>query len=365
MLTRYDEFPCHQIVSTFNHVDTSAREWMERVIMHHHDMEGRFHLTCGIGWYPNRNVIDAFACFAVEGKTQYTVVASRELRPKIDVVEIGPFSYDIIEPLKKIRYSLGKNKYNLSYDLEFEANMPCHEEEPQFSRSRGRVVENVVRYDQTGRVGGWIKVGGKTYQVDKKNWLVERDHSWGIRRGGADMVETGVQPREYGLGTLYSWAAIQFPKWGACYHIREEWDEKLDAPRIWHFSGGIFYPQESKKEEIKLDSIDHNFKVRPDNRRLESGHITLNGADGSKKEISLQAVGAVNLSRAGYGAFEGFIHGIWLGESFLDGVKLDLTDPNIAGELFWNTDCKFKCGNQVGYGVVELLVVGKYPKYGF
>ncbi len=105
--------------------------------------------------------------------------------------------------------------------------------------------------------------------------------------------------------------------------------------------------------------------MHPDNRRLQSGRIVLNGTDGTKKDISLQAVGAANLSRGGYGAFEGFIHGIWQGESYLDGIKLDLTDPNIAGELFWNMDCKFKCGNEVGYGVVELLVVGKYPKYGF
>ncbi len=109
MLTKYDEFPCHQVVATFNHVDTSAREWAERVIMHNHDISGRFHLTTGIGWYHNRNTMDAFACCAVEGKNQYVVRASRELRPRIDELKIGPFYYEIIEPLKKKSLSARRN----------------------------------------------------------------------------------------------------------------------------------------------------------------------------------------------------------------------------------------------------------------
>jgi len=163
---------------------------------------------------------------------------------------------------------------------------------------------------------------------------------------------------------LYSWAVVQFPKWGFNYHIREEWDDKLDAPRIWHFSGGIFYPFETKKEAIELTGIDHNFKLNPDNKRLESGRVTLNAVDGSRKNISFQVMNAANITRGGYGTSEGFIHGIWLGQNYLNGIKLDITDPMIAGEFLWDSDCKFKCGNEVGYGVVEAVIMGKYPKYG-
>jgi hypothetical protein len=27
--------------------------------------------------------------------------------------------------------------------------------------------------------------------------------------------------------------------------------------------------------------------------------------------------------------------------------------------------CEFRCGSDVGYGTTEVLVVGKYPKYGY
>ena len=57
MLTKYDDFLCHQIATTFDHVNTSAREWTERVIAHYHDNAGKYHLSHGFGIYPNRNVI--------------------------------------------------------------------------------------------------------------------------------------------------------------------------------------------------------------------------------------------------------------------------------------------------------------------
>ena len=70
MLTRYDEYLCHQIASTFDHVETSAREWSERIIIHTHDTEGKIHLSCGMGVYRNRNVTVAIACLPLEGQTQ-------------------------------------------------------------------------------------------------------------------------------------------------------------------------------------------------------------------------------------------------------------------------------------------------------
>ena len=27
--------------------------------------------------------------------------------------------------------------------------------------------------------------------------------------------------------------------------------------------------------------------------------------------------------------------------------------------------CEVRCGNEVGYGIVELVLIGKYPKYGY
>ena len=361
MLTKYDEFLCHQIVSTFDHVETSAREWTERIWYSVHDTSGKLHLLAGFGKYLNRNIMDAFGSVAVEGKTQYTVRASRELRPHTDEVKVGPFSWEVIDPLKKVRCALGENDYGLSYDLEFEATMPATEEPAQWSRVRGREAENIRRFCQVGKPSGWIKVEGQTYHIDKETYVAERDRSWGIRRTGV-ALETGVQPDEAPEGFLYNWILVQFPKWGVSYHLRETWDGNPIA-----FGGEVFYPYDSQKEALKLASVKHHFELRGDIRQITSGRIVLEAVDGSKIELSVRPIGICYLKPGGYGEYQGFSHGLWMGPSFIDGVKLDITDPKVVNEvaLIGDLNCEFRCGDEVGYGVTELLILGKYPRYGF
>lgn len=361
MLTKYDEMMCHQIVSTFDQVDTSAREWTERIWFSAHDTSGKFHLVSGFGYYPNRNIMDAFTCFAIEGKTQYAVRASRELRPAIDEVKVGPFSYQVVEALKKVRCALDENEHGLSYEIEFEGNMTPHEEEPQSALSRGRVLENIVRYVQVGKPTGWIKAEGKTYQINKDEWRAERDHSWGIRRGGG-VPETGVQPGEIPTGYLFSFGIMQFDKWGATYHIREDWEG-----RPLHFSGGVFYPYGSHKEELKLASVAHDFQFRHDIRQMKSGQLVFNAVDGSKIEVSMRPLSVCYLRAGGYFGYQGFTHGLWMDHYFIDSLKLDLTDNDAVKGVSFLDDvmCEMRCGNEVGYGIIELVIVGKFPKYGY
>jgi len=361
MLTKYDEFLCHQTVSTFDSIENSAREWTERVWFVVYDTSGEFLLIAGVGMYTNRNIMDAFACLNIKGETQYNVRASRELRPAIDEVKVGPFSYDIIEPLKRVRLTLGENDYGLSFEVDLEGTMPPHEEEPQMAISRGRVLENIVRYVQGGKASGWIKVEGKRYEISKENWRWLRDHSWGIRRGGG-VPESGVQPGEIPVGYLHNFSFMQFDDFGISHHTRESWDSKTLL-----FSGAFFYPYGSGKEELPLINIEHNYRFRPDLRRITGGTLVFNAVDGSKIEISMRALAFCCLKPGGYFGHRGFVHGLWMGPSYLDGYKLDLTDPEVVREISFLDEvmCEMHCGDKIGYGILELVIVGKYPKYGY
>ena len=361
MLTRYDEMLCHQVVSTFDHPATSAREWTERLWFSVHDTSGAFQLVSGFGYYPNRNVMDAFGLVAIEGKTLHAVRASRELRPGIDEIRVGPFAYEVIEPLRRVRCSLADNEHGLTYDLTFEGKMPPIEESPQYTRSRGRLMENIIRYLQLGRAGGRVNVEGMSYEIDGERYLAERDHSWGVRRESG-IPESGVQMGELPQMFLFNLAAMQFEKWGACYQLREDL-----GTGYRYFSGGVAYPYEDGRERIELVNMEHDFEFQPNSRRMKEGRVTLFAADGSNMEVTMHPLSTVFLKCGGYFGFRGFAHGLWLGPSFIDGLRLDITNPDTVNEASFLDDvmCELRCGDDVGYGIVELVIPGSYPKYGF
>jgi hypothetical protein len=372
MITKYDELFCHQVVSTFDRPGTSAREWTERAWMQVRDIAATGHLATGFGYYPNRNIMDAFACFTIQDRTEYIVRASRELRPDLDVFKVGPFSYEVTEPLRKVRFALAENDYGLSFDIEMEGTSPLYEEPAQTQITRGRLKEDIKRMVQGGRPSGWIRTDDETFEIDRQSWVGERDRSWGVRVAGADFVETGVQPPEIYPGQLFNFVLMQFEDWGASFHIREIWDEKLDLPRAWHFGGGLFYPYGSSQEPIELAGVDHHYEFnddRPDQpRRFAGGRVILNTIDGSSREVSIRPITICYQAPGGYGGqYKGFIHGLWMGSDWIDGYKFDLTDPEVMREIWGYVDygSEFRYGDQVGYGTTELMVVGKYPRYGY
>jgi hypothetical protein len=373
MITKYDELFCHQTVSTFDTPGTSAREWTERCWCQIHETSGAGHFATGFGFYPNRNVMDTYVCFTIEDKTEYVIRASRELRPDMHHFKIGPFSYEVIEPLKKVRHTLDENEYGLSYDITLEGVSPFFEEDPpQLQVSRGRLKEHVKRMIQSGRPSGWIKTQEGTFNIDKDKWVGERDRSWGVRMAGADFVETGVQFPEIYDGQLFNFIMMQFEDWGACFHIREIWDDKIGVAKRWHFGGGFYYPYGVDKEPMALKDVEHYFEFsdeKPEQqRRFVGGKVIMTAIDGTVKEALINPISICYQAPGGYGGhWKGFIHGLWMGENWIDGYKLDVTDPKVMSDIWGYCDygSEFTCDGEKGYGTTELMVVGKYPRYGY
>ena len=100
MLSKQDDFIGHQLPTTFDHVMSSDPAWMERLWYTGHPVPGGdFIFDIGLGWHPNRNVMDGFAGVAFGG-TQYNVRVSRRLRPNPLETTVGPLEIEILEGLR-------------------------------------------------------------------------------------------------------------------------------------------------------------------------------------------------------------------------------------------------------------------------
>jgi len=148
-LTDADEYLIHQTTNTFGAVAEPDHSWTEKVWMTLHKKDGSLQASFGLGKYTNRNIMDGFAGVQI-GTQQRTIRASRVLRPNIEETAVGPLSYEIIEPYRKIRIQLAKNEAQpLQFDLLWTSDMPVpFEDRDQFVKN-GRLTSDLVRY-QTG-----------------------------------------------------------------------------------------------------------------------------------------------------------------------------------------------------------------------
>ena len=178
-----DETFNHQIVDTFATVAQSDRSWTEKVCAMAGARDGSLQLGFGMGKYPNRGVLDAYAGVS-RGVEQWTCRSSRELSTDPGTTAVGPITYEVLEPYKRVRFALDENDaVPVRFEWIFEAAVPPGLEQHEQHRSSDgyRLDADIVRYHQIGTAHGWAEVDGQRIDLDEQTWLSTRDHSWGVR----------------------------------------------------------------------------------------------------------------------------------------------------------------------------------------
>ncbi len=364
MLTRYDELTCHQAVTTFDHPGPSDPAWTEKLWCNIHDTEGELVLATGFGVYPNRNVLDGYACVNLDNRAQHNLRLSRVLRPRLDVVDVGPLSYDVVEPYRRIRIRLDDNDQDMRFDVTFCGRMEPGEEAPHFGRSRGRTHVNLCRYAQLGRAEGWVQVGDRRIELDPERHYAQRDHSWGIRMG-VGLPEPGTQAPDFAKFTamMINWLVVQLPDWGVqLYYI-----EGADG-RIARLSGHVVYPLDDERLPVAITAYEHDFTYHAGSQRMNGGTLKLHLADGTSRELTVSERTTMYLRGGGYVGYKDFTHGQFKGESWSDGEVFDLTDPKEADRVHGLDDTVVQVRTpegEVGYGIIENMILPPFPRYDF
>lgn len=362
MLTPQDDLIGHQLPTTFDHIDNSDPAWMERLWYTGHPAPGGEVLfDIGLGYHPNRNVMDAFAGVAVPGR-QWNVRLSRSLRPDPLTTRVGPLEIKVIEGLRQHRLTLAPNESGISFDLEFLASMTPHEEKAHLRRRKGRITENMARAQQLGRYTGWIEFNGTRVDVGNASWWGQRDHSWGVR---AEMrTDETTPPMTYYPPFFYAWTTAQFKERGLHIFFKE----RAPGDKIYLSGEEVFTLGSKVSGRNQLVDVSHDVRWHddPHGQSLESAVYELRFADGRSRPITIRTLPTRYFLKGGlYGGLEGWFHGDDRGAFYSEFDCWDLTAPETRRRVRTLADqvVEIRDGADVGWGIIEYGVGKGYPKY--
>lgn len=373
MLTPHDELLCHQLPTTFDHVSQSDLRWTERIVMYGFDRSGDVNLMTGLARYPNRNVTDAYAMITRRDGRARVVRMSTELNPQtgaLGTYSVGPFTYSVEEPLRTVRAQLAPNEQGVSLDLRLCGQFPAYEQTAAFHRSRGRVSEDARRFYQNGDLQGWIEIDGERIEIDPQRWWFGRDHSWGVRNGpgGGSLSEgANLQPQEIPDGTLYYMGIFEFEDELVHFAQRE-----TSTGERWQFEGEILYPLHANRAAAAIIDVEHDLKFRDELRVISGGTFTVHRGDRTTSVIDVRPMTDFWPGLAGYMEVDGYASGHWRGKEFLDGFTADTGDLDVIRPVSFlsETLCEVRMATagsapKIGHGLVEMVFVGAYPRYGY
>jgi hypothetical protein len=355
LITAADEYLIHQTPYTFDTVGTSDRNFYDRFFFNGYRRDGGVYFAVAFGTYPNLGIMDAAFSVVVDGKQRF-VRASRVLNGDRMDTRVGPISVQVLEPLKKVRLRVAKNKWGIQADLVLEArSLPS--EEPHFFRRdhNNSVAMDYTRMTQHCTWTGKLTVDGKTYDLGQDTWWGSRDHSWGIRNiGGGDRrgVPSSATPQFF-----WNWAPLNFEDMCTLYTV----SELADGTR-WHQSGVILTPYpNATQEEVE---VDHQLTFAKGTRHLSAATVTLRPAKGKDLEIEFKPLYHFLMRGIGYGEPR-WGHGMWVGPDESDGGEYDLAKEDPMANLHVQTVSQVTAGRRKGIGVFEIIVMGPHKKYGF
>jgi hypothetical protein len=367
-----DEQFTHQITETFATVGSSDPAWTEKVCAMAMARDGSLQIGFGLGKYTNRNVMDGYGAVS-RGVAQWTVRASRRLAPEPTTTVIGPLRYEVLEPLRRIRFRLEPNDTQpIAYDWEFEAVVPPFEEERTHNRNEYRVSADLVRYHQTGVCSGWIELDGERIEMHPDTWVSTRDHSWGVRYDvgtpPTDVEPSGGIPAGVGFQMIWCPVLMQRPD-GSRYALHLHY--------VWHAVGGhgrksvtaqVEHPDGTGEQIV---DIVPDLRFDPVNRRLLGGRLDCRMADGTERPLTMEVLDdtGVHLGAGLYFGFDGHHHGEWRGDLHVDGEHIaDCTTPEAARRLHQIRDTVVRVtdpvGGAEGWGNCQPIAYGPWPELG-
>jgi hypothetical protein len=361
VLTRHDDYPVHQTQAPLAQPATTDRNFYDRYWFNGFEREGAFYFGIALGLYPNRRVMDASLSLLRDG-VQHALHASRLAPDDPTETRVGPLRVEVVRPMQELRVVAESNATGVAADLRFRARTGCLEEARAPMVRDRRILMDTTRFTQFGSWEGWIEAGGRRTEVQPRSVLATRDRSWGVRPLGEP--EAGRPAGEPQI--FFFWAPLQFDD--LCTHAASF--ETADG-RPWDQLAWIL-PRHREEPPLHdpgaqpLAGVRHRIEWEPGTRWAREAELELLRPEGGSERIRLEVLLRFQMLGIGYGHPE-WGHGFWKGEAAEGGEtwKSGELNPLLPQHLHVQQVVRASWGTRRGVGVLEQVVLGPYPRYGF
>jgi hypothetical protein len=367
VLSKFDDYPIHQTSQPVAQPATGDRNAYDRYWFNGYQDDGEFYFGIGAALYPNLGILDC-GLSIVRGGEQHAFHGSRRAPDEPTDLQIGPFSIEIVEPMRRLRVTLDDNETGIAADLEFRARTASIEEGRQVRHQGRRLVMDVTRFAQFGKWEGEIRYDGKTVRIDPARVFGTKDRSWGVRPVGAP--DAGIAPALPGSRqTFFLWAPIHWPDRCTHYGVFEDGNGNR-----WHTDGAVLpvyddpadIPGTEDPATELLADVDHDIDYIPGTRRAGHARIGLIHAHGLREDIDLEPLVCFRMKGIGYLHPE-WGHGMWKGELAIGGESWRVADldPMAFDNQHLQQVVRATSGDARGVGVLEQICFGPHARYGF
>ena len=365
MLNKFDDFPIHQTAEPLAHPETSDPNFYDRTWFNGYSKDGNWYFGIGMAVYPHLGIMDCAFSVVEKGGRQHCFFASCRAPRERSEMTVGPFSIEILEPMRRTRVVLKDNDTGISCDLTFSTRTAAIQEARQTIRVGTRRVMDATRFDQLGVWSGHVKSPDGSIVVEADKCHGTKDRSWGVRNMGK-AGQTGA-PQE---------PSSMFMLWAPLF-----WDDHISIAIIFEnangetlFDEGLTAPLYSSEAEVPdeepgrvaIPEMKHRLKYVPDSRLISSAELDMVNLQGETRTISFEPLLKFQMKGLGYFHPE-WNQGVWKGEMEIGSDVFDpeTLDLNSGHNLHVQQVVRVTDGTRVGMGVLEHACIGPYSPYGF
>ena len=366
LLSSFDDFYIHQTSRPIATPATSDRNAYDRSFFNGYTDTGDLYFGISSARYPNLEIQDC-ALTIVYGGKQHAFYASRRAPTDPRDMSTGPFHIEILEPMMTLRVVVEDNDTGIGADLHW-IPRTAHFPEDHQSLTPQQIGRWMIatRMNQFGFWSGEIRLPDETITVNPEQTYGTKDRSWGVRPVG-DPAPSGA-PRQR-KGFKFFWAPIHWSD-----HVTHMGIFEGDRGEVWHWDGfqlpaytdATLIPGIEDPDIRRFKSVAHDFAWKSGTRNVSGETLTMEQHEGDPIVVELEPILSVRMKGMGYGHPK-WGHGFWKGELAIgsESWNLDDIEPLRPENVHIQEVIRVQSGDSVGVGVLEQLVVGPYPRYGF